>query len=164
VVEKVGIVSAKLFTAQCTFCVQNTKHKQKQSSRASCTGRKVVDIKVQNTTEPSSGELQRPETQPAPRGLNRTPHADCSGISANTNWTKLLLVGTARRSIQQYSVKDVRNTRSEVKLRTFVNSAFFRFTKVLFCEMPLTEELLEPLCAVSSVLGSGVSSIPSIRN
>ncbi|GFG28455.1 hypothetical protein Cfor_11355 [Coptotermes formosanus] len=28
-VEKVGIVSAKLSTAQCIFCVQNTKHKQK---------------------------------------------------------------------------------------------------------------------------------------
>jgi hypothetical protein len=38
-------------------------------------------------------------------------------------------VGRARRSILQDSVKDVRNIRSEVKLRTFVNSALFRFTK-----------------------------------
>jgi hypothetical protein len=64
-------------------------------------------------------------------GLNRTPHADSLGISANTNWTKLLLVGRARRSILHDSVKDVQNIRSEVKLCTFVNSALFCFTKGL---------------------------------
>jgi hypothetical protein len=85
--------------------------------------------KVQNTIEPSSDELQWLERQPAPRGPKQDPLADCSGISANTNWTKLLLVGRARRILQD-SVKNVRNI-SQVKLHTFVKSALFRFTKGL---------------------------------
>jgi hypothetical protein len=66
--------------------------------------------------------------------LNRTPpntNADSPGISANTNWTKLLLVGTARIVILQDSVKCVQHIRSEVKLDTLVNSALFCFTKSL---------------------------------
>jgi hypothetical protein len=134
-VAKVGIVSAKLCTAPCMFCVQNTEHKHEIKFKSI---RHRVETswvsKVQNTTEPSSDELQWSERQPVPRGPKQDPpppHAGCSGISANTNWTKLLLVGRARRSILQDSVKDVRNIRSEVKLRTFVNSALFRFTKGL---------------------------------
>jgi hypothetical protein len=131
-VEKVGIVSAKLCTAQCIFCVENTKHKQKIQFKSFLhwVERSWIS-KVQNTTEPSSDELQWPERQPAPRRPRQDTSADCSGISANTNWTKLLLVGMARRSILQDSVKDVRNIRSKVKLHTFVNSALFRFTKGL---------------------------------
>jgi hypothetical protein len=85
--------------------------------------------KVHNTTDTRTAMVR--EATQYQGGLNRTPHADSSGISANTNWTKLLLVGRARRSILQDSVKDVRNIRSEVKLRTYVNSALFRFTKGL---------------------------------
>jgi hypothetical protein len=128
-VEKVGIVSAKLCTAQCIFCVQNTKHKQKikfKSFRHRVERSWISKSRIQpspvlmNCNGQGGNQYQG--------GLNRTPHADCSGISTHTNWTKLLLVGRARRSILQDSVKDVRNIRSEVKLRAFVNSALFRFT------------------------------------
>jgi hypothetical protein len=92
------------------FCVQNTKHTQKIKCESFLhrVERSWVS-KVRNTTEPSSDELQWPDRQPAPRGHKQGPSADCSGISANTNWTKLLLVGRARRSVLQDSVKDVRN-------------------------------------------------------
>jgi biotin synthase-like enzyme len=132
-VETVGTVSVKLCTAQCIFCVQNTTHKQRIQFKSFLhwVERSWIS-KVQNTTKPSSDELQLPERQEAPRGPKQDPSAHCSGISANTNWTKLLLVGRARRSTLQDIVKEVRNIRSEVKLRTFVISALFHFTKGLF--------------------------------
>jgi len=65
-------------------------------------------------------------------GLNRTRQADSLGISEYTNLKKLLVVGREKGSILQDSVKCVLHIRSEVKLDTFVNSALFRFTGVLF--------------------------------
>jgi biotin synthase-like enzyme len=43
-VEQAGTVSAKLCTAQCIFCVQNTKHKKKVQELPAL-GRKAVDIR-----------------------------------------------------------------------------------------------------------------------
>jgi len=63
-------------------------------------------------------------------GLNRTHQADSPVISEYTNLKKLLVVGRKKESILQDSVKCVLHIRSEVKLDTFVNSAF-RFTKGL---------------------------------
>jgi hypothetical protein len=63
--------------------------------------------------------------------LNRTCQADSPMISEYTNLKKLLLVGREKGSILQVSVKCVLHVRSEAKLETFVNSAFFRFTKGL---------------------------------
>jgi hypothetical protein len=64
-------------------------------------------------------------------GLNRNPQADSPVISEYTNLKKLLVVGREKRSILQDSVNCVLHIRSEVRLETFVNSAFFRFTKGL---------------------------------
>jgi hypothetical protein len=51
------------------------------------------------------------------KGSLTGPHqSDSLGISANTNWTKLLLVGRARISILQVSLKGVLHIRNEVKL------------------------------------------------
>ena len=47
------------------------------------------------------------------------------------NWTKLLLLGRARRSILQDSIKCVLHLRSEVKLHAVVNCTLFCFTKGL---------------------------------
>jgi wyosine [tRNA(Phe)-imidazoG37] synthetase (radical SAM superfamily) len=44
-VEKVGIVSAKVCTAQCNFCVLNTKHTKNKVRELPAPGRKVMDIK-----------------------------------------------------------------------------------------------------------------------
>jgi len=64
------------------------------------------------------------------KGSLRGPHqSDSLGISANTNWTKLLLVGRGKISILQVSLKGTLHIRKKVKLVTFVNSALFRFTK-----------------------------------
>jgi hypothetical protein len=52
-------------------------------------------------------------------GLNRTnptPQRQTLQISPNTKWTKLLLVGKARRSILQDSIQCVLHIKSEVKL------------------------------------------------
>jgi len=64
------------------------------------------------------------------RGLKRTCQADSSVISEYTNWKKVLVVRREKRSILHDSVKCVLHIRSEVKLDTFINSAF-RFTKGL---------------------------------
>jgi len=58
------------------------------------------------------------------------------------------------------SVKCVCCTKEEVKQDAFVNSALFHFTKGVSLRNT-TQELLDCLHAVSSVLGSGVSSIHS---
>jgi hypothetical protein len=47
--------------------------------------------------------------------LNWTPQADSPEISPNTNWTKLLLVGRARRSILRGHVKYMLHVRSETR-------------------------------------------------
>jgi hypothetical protein len=52
----------------------------------------------------SSDELQWPDKQPTPSGCKQDNAGKLCGISANTNWTELLLVGRARRSILQDSV------------------------------------------------------------
>jgi len=45
-VEKSGIVSAKLCFLQCIFCVQDTKYKQKSKvQELPALGRKVLDIR-----------------------------------------------------------------------------------------------------------------------
>jgi hypothetical protein len=51
--------------------------------------------------------------------------------SGYTNLKKFLVVGREKRSILQDSVKCVQHIGSDVKLETFVNSAFFHFTKGL---------------------------------
>jgi hypothetical protein len=46
IVEKGGIVSAKLCTLKCIFCVQDTKYKQKSNVQELPTrGKKVLDIR-----------------------------------------------------------------------------------------------------------------------
>jgi hypothetical protein len=79
-VEKVGIVSAKLCTALCISCVENTKHKQKIKFKSFLhwVERSCIS-EVQNTTEPSSDELQWPERQPAPRGPKLDPQCRLFG-------------------------------------------------------------------------------------
>jgi hypothetical protein len=62
--------------------------------------------------------------------LNRTHQADCPVISECTDLKKQLVVAREKVSILQDSVKFVLHIRSEVKLDTFVNSAF-RFTEGL---------------------------------
>ena len=45
-VKKGGIISAKLCTLQCIFCVQDTKYKQKSKvQEIPAQGRKVLDIR-----------------------------------------------------------------------------------------------------------------------
>jgi hypothetical protein len=73
-VKKAAIVSAKLCNAQCIFCVQNNKHKQKikfKSFLHQVEGSCISE--VQNTTKPSSDELQWLETQPVPSRPKQEP-------------------------------------------------------------------------------------------
>lgn len=78
-----------------------------------------------NTFELSSDELQLLEKQPTQNALNRL-----SEISANTNWTRLLLKGRARSTMPD-SVKCALHIRKEVKQDAFVNSVLFCFTNSL---------------------------------
>ena len=70
-----------------------------------------------------------PEKQTTPRGPKQD-QGDSLVISEYTNLKKMLMVGREKGSILQDSVKCVLHIRSEVKLDTFVNSAFL-FTKGL---------------------------------
>jgi hypothetical protein len=63
-------------------------------------------------------------------GLNRTCQADSPVIAEYTLLKKLVVVGREEGSILQDSVKCLLHIRREVKLDTFVNSAF-HFTKGL---------------------------------
>ena len=58
------------------------------------------------------------------------------------------------------SIKCLLHVRGKVKQDAFVNSVLFHFTKGLGLRNT-TQELLHCLYAVSSILGSGVSSIHS---
>jgi hypothetical protein len=90
-VENVGIVSAKLCTAQCIFCVQNTKHKQKIKFKSFLhwVERSWIS-KVQSTTKPSSTELQWPERQPARRGPKQDPPCRLFGDFSNHKLDKIV--------------------------------------------------------------------------
>ncbi|GFG38451.1 hypothetical protein Cfor_02356, partial [Coptotermes formosanus] len=57
--------------------------------------------KVQNTTEPSSDELQWPERQPAPRRPKQDPSADCSGISAKHKLDKIVAGGEGKKKCKE---------------------------------------------------------------
>ena len=108
----------------------NTNKKMKYKNFLHEVARSCISA-VQNPIDSSSNELQWPEKQPTPRGPKKEPpQADSLWISANTNWTKLLLVGRAR-SILQDSIKCVLHLRSEVKLHAVVNSTLFCFIKGL---------------------------------
>ena len=85
---------------------------------------------VLNPNELSSYELQLLEKQPTQRGSKQDSPGRFSGISANTNWTKLLLGGGASSTMPD-SVKYALHIRREVKQNAFVNSILFRFTKGL---------------------------------
>jgi hypothetical protein len=76
------------------FCVQNTKHKQEITYKNFL--QEVASAWIsefQNLNESSSDELHLPGKQPTPWGPIQDSQADFLGILANTNWTKLLLVG-----------------------------------------------------------------------
>jgi hypothetical protein len=88
-------------------------------------------MEIHNRSKSSSDDLQLPEKQTTPRGLNRTRQADSLEISGYTNVKKCLLVGRETSRILQDSIKCVLHVRSEVKLETFVNSVLFHFTKGL---------------------------------
>ena len=85
---------------------------------------------VQNRSESNSDDLQLPEKQTSPRGPKKDLPSRLSGDFRIYKLEKILVVGREKRSILQDSVKCVLHIRSEVKLDTFVNSAF-RFTKGL---------------------------------
>jgi hypothetical protein len=106
------------------FCVQNTKHKQEITYKNFL--HKVASTwisKFQNLNELSLDELH------LPGGLYRTHQADSLGILANTNWTKLLLVGGSS-SIIPDSVKWTLHMR-KVKQDACLNFPLFHFTKGL---------------------------------
>jgi hypothetical protein len=127
-VYKSGTVSAKLSTLQCTFCVQDTKYKQKSKvlyKNFLHEVRRSWISEVQNRSE-SNSDLQLPEKQTTP-----WRQADFPGISVYKNLKKCLLV-ESETSVLQDSVKCVLHIRSKVKLETFVNSALFHFTMDLF--------------------------------
>jgi hypothetical protein len=93
-------------------------------------------------------------------GLHRTPQAESLGILANTNWTKLLLVGRAS-SIMTDSVKCVLHIWWEVKQDTFVNYVLFCCTQGLGLRNISQWEPPDCLHAAASALGLGVTSIYS---
>jgi biotin synthase-like enzyme len=136
-VEKVGIVSARLCTAQCIFCVQNTKRKQKIKFKSFLhrVERSCIS-KVQNTSEPNSAELQWPERKAAPRGPKQEPppppRCRLFGDLSKHKVDKIVAGGEGKKKYPaRQCIKHVRNVGSEVKLRTSVNSALLRFTKGL---------------------------------
>jgi hypothetical protein len=97
-VEKVGIVSAKLCIAQYIFCVQNTKHntKIKFKSFLHRVERSWIS-KVQNTTEPSSDELQWPDRQPARRGPKQDPPCRLFGDFSKHKLDKIVAGGEGKK-------------------------------------------------------------------
>jgi hypothetical protein len=101
-VEKGGLVSAKLCTLQCIFCVQKTKYKQTSEV-------KELPAFHKSRIKPSqvlmAFKCQRSKQHKG--DLNRTHQADSPRISGYTNWKKLLLVGREKRSILHDSVKYV---------------------------------------------------------
>lgn len=85
---------------------------------------------VLNPNELNSEELHLLEKQPTKRGPKQDSPGRLSGISANTNWTKLLVGGRAS-STMPGGVKCALHIRREVKQDAFVNTVLFRFTKGL---------------------------------
>jgi hypothetical protein len=85
---------------------------------------------VQNGSENSSDELHLPGKQTTPRGSKKDPPGKLSRDFRIQEHEKMCVGGRERRRILQDSVKCVLHVRSEVKLETFVNSAF-QFTKGL---------------------------------
>jgi hypothetical protein len=65
------------------------------------------------------------------QGPEKDPPSRLSGDFRIHKQEKCVLVGRERRRILQDCVKCVLHIISEVKLKTFVNSALFCFTKVL---------------------------------
>ena len=126
-------MTTELSTLECIFVCEILKPPQKIECKNFLSEVATSWIsEVQNPKESSFDELQWKRSNQHQWGLNRTPQTDTQGISANTNWTKLLLVGRDERSILQASVKYALHIQSEVKLDTFVNSVLFRFTEGLF--------------------------------
>ena len=129
------VVLAKLCALQCIFCVQDTKYKVQELSAR---GRKVLDIR---SPESKWVKFWRPSIAGG-GGLNRSRQADSLVISEYTNLNKFLVMGREKGSILQDSVKCVLHIRSEVRRDTFVNSVLFRSQRVLFWEVPFSDELL----------------------
>jgi len=92
--------------------------------------------------------------------LNRiSPQLDYTGISANTNWTKLLLVGRAS-SVLQDSVKCMLEIRIKGKLDTIVNSASFCIIKGLVSRN--TTQLETGRLSIYNLFSTGFRSIKYI--
>jgi len=124
--KKYGTISAKPCALQQIFCIQDTKYKQSEVQELlHKVGRSWIS-EVQNRSESSSDDLQLPEKEAYTGPARQTVR----WFQNTRTWKKWLEVGREKRSILQDSIKCVLHIRSEVKLETFVNSAF-RFTKGL---------------------------------
>ena len=120
--------SAKLCSPRCIFVYKTLTQKWKYKNFLHQVARSWIS-EGQNLS-PILMKCSHQSSNQHQGGLIRTPQADCLGISANTDWTIVLLVERAR-SILQKSVNCKLHIRSEVKLDTFVNFTLFHFTGVL---------------------------------
>jgi hypothetical protein len=89
------------------FCVQDTKYKQNKVKKfLHKVGRSWIS-EVQNRNESSCDDLQLPEKQTTPRGPKQDLPGRLSGDFRIHKHEICLLVGRAKRSILQDSVKCV---------------------------------------------------------
>jgi hypothetical protein len=155
-------VSAKQHT-WVHFCVQNTnKNEHTRTSYMRCEGPGFQKSGIQLNPVLMNWNGQRSnQHQEGPNRNPPPPQADSTGVSANTKWTKLLLMGRASNMLQD-SVKCALQIRREVNLDRFVNSVLFLFMGGGLVLRNST--LLDPVYAVSSMLGSGVSCIQANCN
>ena len=137
------------------FCVQETKYKQKRKvHELPAWGRKVLDFR---SPELKWVQFWWPSiaTEEKPQGdLNRTTRQTLRWFQNTKTWKNIWWWG-GKKEVSCRTVERMLHIWSEVKLDTFINSELFRFTKVLFWEIPFSDKLLDYLYAVSAVWGSG---------
>jgi hypothetical protein len=98
------LLNCALINAYFVYRTLNTNQKVMYKDLLHEVGRSWIS-EVQNQCESSSYDVQLQEKLQHQRGLNKTRQADSPGISEYTDLKKLLVVGTVKRSILQYSVK-----------------------------------------------------------
>jgi hypothetical protein len=89
------------------FCVENTKHKQKIKFKSSLhrVERSWIS-KVQNTSEPSSDELQWLERQPAPRGPKQDHPCRLFGDLSKHKQDKIVAGGEGKKKYPARQCKE----------------------------------------------------------
>jgi len=155
-VEKVVLylLNCALFNPFFVYRTLNTNRKVNYKNFLHEVGRSWIS-EVQNQSESNYDDLQLPEKQTTPRGPKQDPPGRLRWFQNTQTWKSCWWWGGEKRSILQDNLKCVLHIRSEVKLDTFEILRCSASQRVLFWEIPFSDELLGYLHAVSEVWGSG---------